>query len=107
MQGKKFKKLNFSQRFCDLLKSSGMSQKQLAVALGVSEASVVNYKRGQLPKAEELLRMAQFFDVSMEYLLTGDDHHEIPDAQWRQRAVAAEEKLTALKAGLHAFLKKF
>jgi len=43
------------------------------VALALSEGAIVNYKRDRLPKAEELLRIARHFNVSMEWLLTGQE----------------------------------
>jgi transcriptional regulator with XRE-family HTH domain len=106
-QQDKFTNLNFSTRFRELMDTSGKTQKELAAALGLSEGALINYKRDSTPKSHELLAIAQYFGVSMEWLLTGNQMDtERGDASWRQRAIAAEQRLTAVKAGLSAMLKK-
>lgn len=107
MQEKKLRKLNFSERFLDLMASCGRNQKELATVFAVSEGTLINWKRGQLPKSEELLRIAQFFGVQMEWLLTGDaDLRPKSLDGWQQRAIAAEEKVAMLKSGMQGLLKK-
>lgn len=107
MQEKKHTFVNFSGRFRDLCENSGMTQKELAQALGLSEGSIVNYKNSRTPKADELLAIARFFGVSIEWLLTGEnDVVGKGDSVWRQRALTAEQKLASLKTGIVAFFKK-
>jgi transcriptional regulator with XRE-family HTH domain len=67
----KFSNVNFSGRFSRLIKESDLTQKELAAAIGVAESAIVNYKRGRVPKAEELLKIAQHFGVTVDWLLTG------------------------------------
>jgi transcriptional regulator with XRE-family HTH domain len=78
-QGKKFPNENFSDRFTALVRESPLSQKQLALALGLAESAVVNYKKGRTPKADELLRIARHFRVTMEWLLTGEGARSIAE----------------------------
>lgn len=61
----------FRARIQFLLSERGISQRQLALATGISQQSVNNYVRGvtQLPGAEELLALARYFAVPMESLL--------------------------------------
>ena len=73
MQEKKYTNVNFSMRFCELLEKCGLTQKELAAKLGMSEGAIVNYKKDRVPKAEELRALAAYFEVSMEWLLTGFD----------------------------------
>jgi transcriptional regulator with XRE-family HTH domain len=73
MQQKKLTIVNFASRFETLINRSGHSQKEIAVRLGISEGSIVNYKRDRIPKAEELLTIATYFAVTMEWLLTGEE----------------------------------
>ena len=56
------------ERIKNLRKGKGMTQQQLADVLGVERSSVGKYETGSLPSAEVMLRMAQFFDVSVDYL---------------------------------------
>lgn len=105
MQDKSYTNVSFSVRFSDLCTNSDLPQNALAEILGLSVGAIINYKKGRIPKAEELHRIASYFGVSMEWLLTGQD--DKPVDQWRHRAEVAEKKLEAMKAGLYAFIKKF
>jgi transcriptional regulator with XRE-family HTH domain len=50
-----------------LREQQGETQLQLAVALGVTPATVYNWERGQFePKASQLRAIARHFDVSMD-----------------------------------------
>ena len=50
-----------------LREERGETQLQLAVALGVTPATVYNWERGQFePKASQLRALARHFDVSMD-----------------------------------------
>ncbi len=81
-----------------------MTQKELAQSLGVSEGAMVNYKRGRIPKAEELVRISSFFGVSVDWLLLGKDDGGVKEDQsWRNRALTAEQKLDALKAAMEGW----
>ena len=112
MQEKKCTIVNFSGRFRSLCESSGKTQKRLAELLGTSESALVNYKKDRVPEADVLLRIAKYFNVSIEWLLTGDEPigQTIPDQsalEWKIRAQEAEKKIEAMKAGLSAIIKKF
>ena len=112
MQAKKCTIVNFSGRFKSLCESSGKTQKKLAELLGTSESALVNYKKDRIPEADVLLRIAKHFNVSIEWLLTGNEPvgQAVPDQralEWKIRAQEAEKKIDAMKAGLSAFIKKF
>jgi transcriptional regulator with XRE-family HTH domain len=107
MQEKKFRNVNFSTRFRELLETSGKTQKEIAEVLGLSEGALINYKRASVPKSAELLSIARYFGVTMEWLLTGEGGAQTKgDAAWRERALSAEQRLAAVKSGLSAMLKK-
>lgn len=112
MQAKKCTVVNFSLRFKSLCESSGKTQKELAKELGISESALVNYKKDRVPEADALLKISNYFTVSLEWLLTGEDAEfkSVPEQSalaWKVRAKAAEKKILAMKAGLQAFIKKF
>lgn len=112
MQAKKRTVVNFSLRFKSLCESSGKTQKELAKELGISESALVNYKKDRVPEADALLKISNYFTVSLEWLLTGEDAEfkSVPEQSalaWKVRAEAAEKKILAMKAGLQAFIKKF
>lgn len=112
MQEKKCTIVNFSLRFKSLCESSGKTQKELAKALGISESALVNYKKDRVPEADALLKISNYFTVSLEWLLTGEEtkFKSVPEQSamaWKVRAEEAEKKILAMKASLQAFIKKF
>ena len=60
------------QRIAVLRRCAGMSQAQLASALGVSPSTVGMYEQERRePSGQTLVALAQLFDVTTDYLLTG------------------------------------
>lgn len=112
MATKKETNVTPSDRIRGLCEHSGRSNKSLAGELGLSEPALLNYRRDRTPKAEELLGIAQFFGVTMEWLLTGIESAKPSGpspsnlAEWKHRAIRAEEKVEMLKNGLAGLLKK-
>ena len=67
--------LLFRARLQTLLSERGVSQRQVALATGLSQQTVNNYLRAvsKLPGAHELLALSRYFGVSMEYFVVGDE----------------------------------
>ncbi len=66
----------FSERLYTLRKNRGLSQEQLADALGVSRQSVSKWESGaSMPESDRLIAISEYFGVSLDALLreTGDD----------------------------------
>lgn len=54
----------------DLLKESHTNQSEFAKAIGVSTGNVTDWKNGRsAPKADTLIKIADYFNVSVDYLL--------------------------------------
>lgn len=69
---------SFSSNLKDLRKNKGMSQIELAKALGISTSSVAMYEVGKRePNFILLKKIASYFKVDVNYLL-GMDHVEVP-----------------------------
>ncbi|MBR6389375.1 MAG: helix-turn-helix transcriptional regulator [Opitutales bacterium] len=101
--------IKFCDRFKNLLKTSGMTETQVANTLGLSQSAVNYYKNGRSePKGWELYRIAKLFGVTIEWLLTGEEQKQNDSAtqMWRERALLAESKLEIVKDGMKAMLKK-
>ena len=68
----------FNDRIKALRKERGMTQKQTAQALSIT---LRNYQRieadGNTPNYINLVRLADFFDVSMDYLAGRTDKREV------------------------------
>ena len=67
-------KAQFGENLFALRKKKGLTRKQLAEILNVSEVSVGSYERGlRQPNFEMLFRIASFFEVSLDNLLGYSD----------------------------------
>ena len=59
----------------ELLAEKNITAKKLAEAIGASEGNVSDWKSGKaIPSAEKLILIADFFDVSLDYLLGRTDN---------------------------------
>lgn len=65
-------KLNFGQKLMLLRKNKKVSQRQLASFLGIGATNVARYENGRLPTPEILIKLSEYFDVSIDYLLKDD-----------------------------------
>ncbi len=61
----------------------------LAAGIETGQPTISRYLGGQLPKAEELLKLARFFDVPMEVLIGADALRAEGDAAERKTAKEA------------------
>lgn len=64
----------FSNNLSAMLKGSGMSQRELAVEAGLSEAAISNYINGRkLPGPKALINLAYALDCSLDELMDFGD----------------------------------
>ena len=64
--------MEFQQRLYELRKQSGLSQEGLADLLGVSRQAVQKWEAGtSRPDLDNLAALARYFNVSLDYLVTG------------------------------------
>lgn len=68
------KKLNMKDRLKELRKEKGVSQKEVASALGISLSAYSNYEQGiREPNIEMIIAICRYYDVSSDYLLGLED----------------------------------
>ena len=74
----------FSEGLKSLLKEKNISGAELGRRVGVSKEAISKYCKGHnIPKTSQLLKIAEYFGVSPEYLLTGvepqdkEEHQEL------------------------------
>ncbi len=61
--------MNFPQRLKELRLENGLTQKELAKSIEVGRTTISEYESGKIvPKQEGLLKIANYFDVSVDYL---------------------------------------
>ena len=76
--------MNISDRIQSLRKARGITQEQLADAVGVSRQAVSKWEAEQsVPDLERVVAMAEYFDVTTDYILRGIE--PAPTAQARER----------------------
>ncbi|MEK4951914.1 helix-turn-helix transcriptional regulator [Bacillus sp. FSL W8-1127] len=80
----------FPQRLKSLRLSKKLSQQDMANLLGITRQAYGRYESGQSePDIENLRKLAKFFDVSIDYLLDGQEYKKV--------VVAGEEILLSEK----------
>lgn len=61
--------MNFPQRLKELRLENGLTQKELAKSIEVGRTTISEYESGKIvPKQEGLLKIANHFNVSVDYL---------------------------------------
>lgn len=67
--------MTINERVFQLLDESRRTQKEFSAFIGAGERGVGNWRtRGSDPPARLIPKIAEFFHVSMEWLLTGEEH---------------------------------
>jgi len=68
--GKSEEMSSFGEKIKELRKSKGWSQEEFAAKIGIHGRHVGKYENGKvLPNAETLIKIAEVFEVSTDYLL--------------------------------------
>lgn len=66
--------MDFRERLFDLRRQAGLSQEELANLLGVTRQAVQKWEAGtSRPDMDNLMSLAEYFKVSLDYLVTGKD----------------------------------
>ena len=107
----KFKK-DFATRLCRAMREKGVTQGQLADAIGVYRQCISMYVTEKtLPDGEKITKIADFLDVSTDYLLNRTDTRN-PHQSISEYTGLTENAIEALKqldekalSGLNSFLE--
>lgn len=68
---------DFGKRFRECRRAAGMKQVMAAKLMGISQTSVSQYELDQRePTADVVIKMADVYDVSIDYLLGLTDQRE-------------------------------
>lgn len=68
--------MTIGERIAQLLKLQGKMAKDLAEYLGISASSVTGWVHGSYPSSQYVVKISEFFGISANYLLTGQDASE-------------------------------
>lgn len=65
--------MEFKQRLKKIISESGQKQKDLAEYVGVKQSTVSDWiNKGTSPKIENIYKIVEFFNITFEYLFTGE-----------------------------------
>ena len=68
----------FAERIKELRLEKNLTQTQLGEIIGVKHFSIYSYEKGRAcPEMKSLVALADYFDVSMDYLAGRTDRKEI------------------------------
>lgn len=69
---------NFTVIFSKILKEKGITGKELATNTNISQSLISDYKNGKVePSMTNILKIANFLDVSCDYLITGKEQQHL------------------------------
>lgn len=71
--------MTFYERFTQLRKEKGVTQLDIHHALGVNKNSFANWKKGTMPLQSTQVLLANYFGVTVDYLLGKTDERTVPD----------------------------
>ena len=91
----------FYDRFIYLCKKRGVSPSAVMVAIGLNKSNATFWKKGSMPKAETVQKLADYFGVSVDYLLGNTDNTE--RAEKKPPAPAIDDINFALFGGAEDF----
>ncbi len=69
--------MTFSERLICLRKNNGFTQKDVYTGIHVAATAYQRYEYGRVPTAAILVQIADFFNVSVDYLLGRTDKPEV------------------------------
>ena len=85
---------DFSQRLKELRKKRKLTQKQLAENLGIATSTIIKYERGERePNIQNIKRFAQYFEVSIDYLLGFDEEFDNLDLTSKRLTLFYEDRV--------------
>lgn len=61
--------INFIKRLNQLMREEKITEYKLTQELNLSKSAIWNWKQGSLPTADKLIKLADYFEVSTDYLL--------------------------------------
>lgn len=93
--------MNFSERLEMLLAEKKETRTHLAEVIGITNQSFSDWKkRGTIPNADIVLKIANYFNVSVDWLITGTEKenitHEDADFIYKLRQLSEKDKNTVM-----------
>ena len=64
--------MGFAKNLCGLMQKQGVSSYKLAKDIGVHTSTISNWRDGRSPQLEHLRRVADYFGVTVDELLSSE-----------------------------------
>ena len=87
----------FYDRFTELCKLRGVSRSHVMIDIGLNKSNATFWKRGSVPKGDTLQKLADYFGVTVGYLLGMEDEPAPPiGANARQLPASVQRVLSSM-----------
>ena len=91
----------YNDVFLPLCVSRGVSPTKAATEAGLSKTMVTNWKsRGSNPTTASMYKLAQYFDMTIQEMLSGGYEQHETESQKEEQPPAKSEELSAMQAAL-------
>ena len=87
------KNIMFWETYTDLCSKKGESPNQVAKNLSIASGTVSEWKKGRAPQNAKLKKIADYFGVTVDYLVSGEDKTESPLSDTEKRCVELLKKI--------------
>ena len=107
---------DLGKRIQKLRKDNGLTQLELAKKINISHPQLVRYEnKGVQPPADALKRLADVFDVSIDYLVNGDKSDKVEQTlkdaelikQFKQLDMLPEDEKKSILKVINALIRDF
>lgn len=68
----------FYDVYAELCKQRNVSESKVAETIGLNRSAVVKWKKGATPAGPTIQKLADYFCVTIDYLLTGEQKEKAP-----------------------------
>ena len=77
------------ERYCKLRDSKGLNDAEVAKYGGFPKSTFSDWKKGKsCPKLFKLVKIAECLDCSLDYLVTGKEHHSVVEEATKDLALS-------------------
>ena len=95
-------------RLRELRKINNLTQKELGKKMGVSAQTILNWENNVYqPSVNELIKLADIFNVSLDYLVNRERNNNIDDIKKELAKMPPDILIEIFKEALDSYLKKF
>lgn len=70
--------MGFYERFLSLCRKKGVSPSAAAKSIGIGTANATYWKRGSIPGGDTLRKLAEYFGVTVDFLLDESQNQTLP-----------------------------